>query len=410
MSAPADSRVVRATRRALRLYARTPALRRTPPRVTIVLRSGYGMGGTIRSAYNIAGWVARSHPVELLSLVRRRDEPFFELPPGVAVSALHDRRPEARRDGPIARRLAERPSVLLHPDEHVGDDSSLLTDLRLVRRLRRSSGWIIGTRPGLNVLLAELTPARVTTIGHEQLHLRAHPPSLRRAIRRAYPGLDAVVVLTERDRRRYARLVGTGTRVVRIPNSVRPLGGGPPDLDARTIIAAGRLTNQKGFDLLIRAFARIAGDFPEWTLRICGEGRKRGRLERMIARRGLEGRVELPGAVDDLGTEMERAALFVLSSRLEGFPLVLLEAMSKGLPVVSFACPTGPRDVIADRRDGRLVRPEKVAALGRAMAEVMRDPQLRRRLGAAARETAEAYRIEAVGPQWDRLLAETRGR
>ena len=390
--------------RALRLYARTPSVRKDPPRVTILLRSAYGMGGTIRNAYNVAGWLAQSHSVEVLSVVRRRDEPFFEVPPGVTVSALGDQRPDARRGGPLARLLESRESVLVHPLDHVHPDSSLLTDWRLVRRLRRSTGWAIGTRPALNLILAELAPPRLATIAHEQVHLRAHAPDLRSAIRHTYPGLDAVVVLTERDRARYARMLGKATSVVGIPNTVRPPGGGPPDLDATTILAAGRLTEQKGFDLLIRAFARIADDFPDWQLRICGEGRKRGRLERMIARRGLEDRISLPGPAQNLGEEMERASLFVLSSRFEGFPLVLLEAMYKGMPIVSFACPTGPRDILHNRRDGMLVKPEKVVRLGRRMAEVMSDAELRRRLGAAAHETAGAYTVEAVGPLWDDLL------
>jgi glycosyltransferase involved in cell wall biosynthesis len=221
--------------------------------------------------------------------------------------------------------------------------------------------------------------------------------------------LDALVVLTEGDAREYARLVPGLARLAVIPNSVRRLEGGRASLSGTTILAAGRLTPQKGFDLLIRAFARLAGAYPEWRLRICGGGPQREVLERLIDEHGLGDIVSLPGRVKRLGEEMARASMFVLSSRFEGFPLILVEAMSKALPVVSFDCPTGPRDVIDDRRDGILVPREDVDALAGAMRELIADPELRRRLGAEAARTAADYTIEALGPRWDDLFDELTG-
>jgi glycosyltransferase involved in cell wall biosynthesis len=105
---------------------------------------------------------------------------------------------------------------------------------------------------------------------------------------------------------------------------------------------------------------------------------------------------------------MERASIYALSSRFEGFPLVLLEAMGKGMAPVAFDCPTGPADIIDDHRNGLLVPFKDVAALGAALLEMIEDEELRRRCGAAAVETARSYTMEAVGPMWDRLLADLR--
>jgi glycosyltransferase involved in cell wall biosynthesis len=170
------------------------------------------------------------------------------------------------------------------------------------------------------------------------------------------------------------------------------------------VVAAGRLAPQKGFDLLIAAFGEVAADHPDWRLRILGSGDRRAELQAMIDARGLADGVELAGATSDIGAELAQASIFALSSRREGFPLVLVEAMSKGLAVVSFACPTGPEDLIEDHANGILVPPQDISAFATALRELIEDEPLRRRLGAAAATTASAYGVDAVGPRWEALL------
>jgi glycosyltransferase involved in cell wall biosynthesis len=400
-------------RRALRRYVRARPRGRPPGdpgRVIILLGSAWGMGGTIRATLNLAGYLAQRHDVEILSLMRRRETPFFPFPPGVTVTALDDRRPGATPLPlrPVRSLLTARSSVLMSRQDRLFPETSLWTDVRLVRRLRGQSGFLIGTRPGLNLLAADLSPPGLITIGQEHMHLRAHPDELQRRLKRRYRHLDAVVVLTERDRRRYQRLLRGKTRLEQMPNSVPPVDGDTASLDGTAILAAGRLGRQKGFDMLIKAFAQVAPTHPEWRLRICGDGGWRPRLERLIAEYGLEDAVTLAGPVEQLDDEMRTAALFVLSSRFEGFPLVLLEAMAAGLAVVSFDCPTGPRDVIDDHRNGILVPRRNIDALAEGMRELMDDPALRRRLGAAAAETARGYSMDAIGPRWEALLDELR--
>ena len=116
--------------------------------------------------------------------------------------------------------------------------------------------------------------------------------------------------------------------------------------------------------------------------------------------------MSLEGPAENIGADMAEAAIFVLSSRFEGFPLILLEAMSKGMSVVSFDCPTGPSDIIDDHRNGILVPAEDIDALARGIDEMITDEALRRRTAAAAVETSQQYTMEAVGPQWTALFAE----
>jgi glycosyltransferase involved in cell wall biosynthesis len=387
--------------------------RRRPPdhdpiRVTILLVHAWGMGGTIRTMLNVAGRLAARHEVEVLSVLRKREEPFFPFPPGVTVTAADDRRPGA--GGRPARLLRRLPGALLYPGDWTSRSTTLWTDVQLIRRLWRvRSGVLVGTRPALNLLVSHV-PRGPAVVASEHAAFERYNPSLKREIRRRYPALDAVVVLGEHERAPVERAVGRATPVHVIPNAVPPLPGERSRLDRPVVLAVGRLLRVKGFDRLIRAFALVAPDHPEWRLRICGSGDERAALRALITELGLKPRVRLTGRVPHIERELEGASVFALSSRSEGLPLALLEAMSKGLAVVSFACPTGPAELIEHGVDGLLVPDGDEPALARAISAVIEDEALRRRLGAAAVRKAAAFGIDAVGERWDALVAELAGR
>jgi glycosyltransferase involved in cell wall biosynthesis len=373
--------------------------------VRILLMHAFGMGGTIRTTLNLAGELAQSNEVELVSVIRTRDRPFFPLPNGVRVDALEDRRPTARRSW-LRRGLERLPSLLVHDEDYAFLGCSLWSDLQLVRKLRSlPRSVLITTRPALNVLAARLAPPGVVTVGQEHLNFNAHRPGLAAEIRQAYGSLDALAVLTVDDLRDYGRLLaGSRTRVVRIPNSLPELDGPRSPLTEPVVVAAGRLTPQKGFDLLIEAFERVVRERPDWTLRIYGAGPKRDELRRMILERELYNHVHLMGPTRHLGEAFSRASVFALSSRYEGFGMVIIEAMSKGLPVVAFDCPRGPSEIINDGVDGVLVPAGDVDALADALLALIGDADRRRALGAAAVRTAGGFDVRAVGRQWDELL------
>jgi glycosyltransferase involved in cell wall biosynthesis len=392
-------------RRVLRLR---PQERRAPgerPKVTILLLHAYGMGGTIRATFNLAARLAHDYEVEILSVQRRRNEPCFPFPPGVTVTTADDRRAGA---APFPARLLRRfRSRLMHPSDRMARNATLWTDLTLLRRLWRvRSGVLMGTRPALNMLVPEAAHPGLALVAAEHTTFRAYRDPHVRSIRARYPQLDAVVVLTEREQRRFDRVLKGSTRVVTIPNAVAEPTGPPAPLERPVVLAAGRLMRVKGFDRLVRAFAQVARAHPEWRLRICGGGDERAALLAQIDELGAAGSIELVGRVGDLEREMQDASMFVLSSRAEGLPLVMLEAMGKGLPVVSFDCPTGPRNVISDGVDGVLVKNGDVDALAQAIIALIEDDDRRRRLAAAGRETARLYGMENIGRKWEALMAE----
>jgi glycosyltransferase involved in cell wall biosynthesis len=374
-----------------------------PPPVRILLLNAYAMGGTIRAVFSLAGHLAGDREVEIISLIQRRERPFFPLPHGVAVTVLDDRT-ELR--GRVRALLSRAPSILTPIEDGSFRSLSLWTDLLLARRIRGLGHEVlIGTRPSLNLLAAELSGPGLVTVGQDHMNLGSYRPELRRAIRRRYGRLTALTVLTAAALADYEEaLAGSPVRIVRIPNALPELDGGVSSGRNKVIIAAGRLARQKGFDLLIRAFEDVADDHPDWVLRIYGSGEERERLKRMIAERGLDGRVILKARTTAFGPRLADASVYVLSSRFEGLPMVIIEAMSKGLAVVSFDCPQGPAELITHRGDGLLVPAGDVAGLSAALREVIEDVGLRRRLGARARRSAQAYDLGVVGRQWEDLL------
>ena len=197
-----------------------------------------------------------------------------------------------------------------------------------------------------------------------------------------------------------------------IPNPVPAVGDGDPGVGSRnaTIVGMGRLSREKGFDLLLRAVAMIAGTQASWSLVIWGEGECRGELESLRDELGLRGKVSFPGWTAEPFGELRRSGIFVLSSRYEGFPNVLCEAMACGLPAVSFDCPSGPREIIRDGVDGILVPAEDCEELARALRRLLEDESERSRLGERAVEVADRFGIRGVMSMWEDVLTKATDR
>ena len=386
-------------------------------KIRFLVTNAQAPSGVVRTVFTLAGRLARQHDVEVVSVYTPGRKALHKPPRGVPVRNLVDLSKDRRErvggpldvlTGPAREWLREQPSRLVHEDDTRYQNFSLLTDVALLRYLRSvTDGVMVGTRAGLNLAMARHGRPSVTKIGQEHLYLSKYKPPLRDAIRHHYPSLDLVVSLTERDAADYRALLGPGARVTTIPNAVprRP----PADDSARerVVLAAGRMSRQKGWDRLIPAFGVLAREHPDWTLRLFSQGQAdlMAKLVAQIAEEGLGDRVELPGFTRRLPQEMERASIFAMSSRFEGFPMVLLEAMSCGLPPVSFDCPNGPAEMIDHGRNGLLVPQNDVMALGQRLSELAADEERRRAMGAAARESSRQYTAEAVYEQWERAFA-----
>jgi GalNAc-alpha-(1->4)-GalNAc-alpha-(1->3)-diNAcBac-PP-undecaprenol alpha-1,4-N-acetyl-D-galactosaminyltransferase len=258
----------------------------------------------------------------------------------------------------------------------------------------------------------------IPVIVSERVHPAYNPiPRVWRFARRMiYPFAAAVTVQTEDGAEWFRRWTWIKHPVV-ISNATRS----PQDLATRAneivpatpsppiILAIGRLAKQKGFDLLLDAFYRTGLARIGWHLAILGEGPERCALEQQAIKLGVAEVVSLPGFVD-VGQWLGRSEIFVLSSRFEGFPNALIEAMQMRRACVSFDCPSGPRDLIESGRNGLLVPPQDVAALSEALQRLAADPVLRCQLGAEAEKVGERFSPALVYGTWLSLIDSVYGK
>lgn len=262
-----------------------------------------------------------------------------------------------------------------------------------------------------------LLGTKVPVIISERLHPAYNPinSAWRIARQLTYPLADAVTVQTE-DGAEWLRRRMHVRRPIVIANAVRyqhdvqaPAAiGGPTGLQP-FILAMGRLAEQKGFDLLLRAFQQSDLLRHGWRLAILGEGAEREALQRQAASLGIADAVTLPGHVAAIGPWLQQAGIFVLSSRYEGFPNVLMEAMQLGRACISFDCPSGPRELIEDNVSGVLVPAEDVTGLATSMRHLALDADLRSRLGGEATKVNERFSPEVVYSRWLQVIDSVAG-
>jgi len=207
--------------------------------------------------------------------------------------------------------------------------------------------------------------------------------------------LEKFVVLTEEDTYYWDKLKN---KVV-IPNPLTKYPSSKSDGKSKIVISVGRYDYQKGFDLLIEAWAIVAQKHPDWTLRIFGPGNN-SIYQKLADDLGLHQYVECHGVSDRVYDEMAKASIYVLSSRYEGFGLVLIEAMAVGLPCVAFACPAGPRDIVLDHKDGILVEKNNVPKLADAISYLIEHDNERENYSRLAITKSERYRIDNIMNKW----------
>ncbi|WP_392872274.1 stealth conserved region 3 domain-containing protein [Streptomyces sp. LN499] len=381
-------------------------------KITFLLTTADAVGGTERAVFNQAAELADRHEVRVLSVFKSKAELFFSPDERVRVDYLVDmtgpvQRPLRRADldDSVYTALAQQPSSLV--DRAWEAAFNRLSDVELGFALEHTdTDILVTTTPALMALAVQLAPAAVITVHQEhrvsELRGTSGEPLLRYAAR-----LDALAVLSDRTRDWFAETLGaTAPRIEVVPNAL-PVGFRPRStLETRTVVIAGRLVGEKQLDQALDAWALLAPYHPNWTLRIFGDGPLSGALRRQVTQLGLHDCVQLNGNSPHLAEEWAKASISLLTSKNEAFPLVLMEAQAAGVPVVSYDCPNGPREIILDGQSGFLVPPGDVEALAGRLNQLMTDGPLRHRMGAEAAESITRFAPPLVTARWESFFQE----
>ena len=335
-----------------------------------------------------SGLAARGHDVAVLTYDPPGAPSFYPLDPRVRRLALPIGRAtestsasETAARLPALRRLVRRE----RPDVAIGFMHSIYVPMALA---------LIGT--GVPLVASEHIVYR---------HFDSRPVE-KWLLNLVPPLLAGITTISEPARATFPNHLARGMTVVPNPVGAAPTARADPKGPSRkTLLTVGRLEEQKDHRTLIAAFARIAGEFPDWQLRIVGEGSLRTELQAQVEAAGLSGRVEMPGTITDVAAEYLAGQLFVIPSVYESFGLATAEALAHGLPAIGFADCPGTNELIQPGVNGLLVGgPDRPLALAEGLREAMASEKLRTQLAAQAPQSVSMYRLADVLNAWEELL------
>lgn len=265
----------------------------------------------------------------------------------------------------------------------------------------KSIDILLGTTHAFNCLMICMS-RKVKKVACEHMSYEACPLISKKIRKFCYPRLSAIVLLTNADAKHYNFV--DKSKLFVIPNSLSFVADEPAKLENKRIIAVGRLTEQKGFDILMSIAQIIKDEIPDWHIDIFGDGEDKSKLLELISEKKLESFVIINPPTKNIKEELLASSLFVMTSRWEGLPMILLEAKACGLPIVSFDCPEGPADVIRDCEDGFLIECGDINALSEKIILLGKNLELRKQFGLMAKQSSNKYTASSIFIKWKDLF------
>ncbi len=334
-------------------------------------------GGTERMTAWLANTLCQNHSVTVLSLNMTKPEIFYSL------------------DGNVSH-------------DAVGE-GNVLSKIRKIKKLIRSHGFdvLINVDTGMGyigILSAKHTRCKTVTWEHSNFHNNWNSKIFPYIRKYAAKHSDAFVTLTERDKKNYE------SNIKCVPITVIPNPSDKHDfvydINSKTILSAGLFNKIKRFDLIIPTAEKVFEKHPDWNWVICGDGPELAAVKKLAKNSSVEKNIIFPGAVKDMSGYYKKAAMYVMTSEAEGLPMVLLEAKSYGLPIVSFDINTGPSDIVRDGENGYLTESGNTELLAQKIIALAGDDELRSRFSKNSQSDMEKFSTEAITESWEKLLTE----
>ena len=360
----------------------------------------YNSGGMERVLANKANWlVKQGHEVVIVTTDQRGERPFFPLDERIKCFDLGVNY-EENNGKSFINKLIHYP---FKQQKHKRKLTELLQSLRadvVISMFCNDASFIPSIKDGSKKIL-EIHFSRFKRLQYGRKGLWKLADEYRSKLdAKVAARFDRFVVLTDEDKEYWEGL----KNMCVIGNARSFVLQKPAELDNKKVIAVGRYSYQKGFERLIAAWHRVCQQKNDWTLHLVGDGELREELQKQIEELNLGDKVILGKAVTDMPTVYQEASILAMTSHYEGLPMVLLEAQAAGLPIVSFQCKCGPKDVIEDGVDGFLVKEGDTDALAEKLLLLMDDEMLRKKMGAAAFERSERYAEDHIMKQWTDLF------
>ncbi|NUS55712.1 MAG: glycosyltransferase family 4 protein [Streptomycetaceae bacterium] len=374
-----------------------------PRDIFIVCNNIEELGGLQRWAHHVAGLFAASgHDVHLIGVVHPQEVHQYGRDLPYRTTVLHDEHPPSAWS---PKRLRDRLNVQAQAREQRrrADVQAAADRLTSLFRQARPGGIVIVPQVWAMEWVALSDPGKLRVIGMSHESFQASQASSRFGrVKRYFSDVDLLLLLTQEDADEWVANGMNNTGAMPNPLPITPEI--TADRSAKTVVSLGRLSFEKGYDLLLTAWSHVAPRHPDWTLRLFGSGPEADNLRKQAAELGVSGSVEFPGQTADIEGALRDASVFALASRAEGFPMSLLEAMAMGLPCAAFDCAPGVREIVDDGGNGFLLTPGNTAGLADALERLITDRDLRETLGDQARVDVQQFSADAILDRWESVF------
>ncbi len=372
-----------------------------------ILSLHLGYGGIEKSIIALANLLCKKYEVEIVCTYKLYDKPVFDLNKKVNVCYLM----EGYRPNRVEFKRALKKKKIFTAFKE-GLKSLKILHLRrktMINYIKNSDAdVIISTRDIFNAWLGDYAKSEVLKIGWEHNHYHDNYRYARNVIRSVYY-LDYFVLVSASLKDFYeSHLTTSNCQCVYIPNIIDKIPKKVSSLETKRIFSVGRLSPEKGYMDLLKVFSVIANKYSTWHLDIIGDGVEKERLEKFINNHELNERVTLHGFQnkDYIDKILHDSSIYVMTSYTESFGIVLLEAMSHGLPCIAFDSAEGARELINSGMNGYLIKNRSYAAMIKKIEDLMKNKNVRKKIGLAGRESIKIYTSEIVGEQWYNLIEE----
>ena len=361
-------------------------------------------GGIEKQTVNLANTLCSHYRVELITVYSMGKTPAYPVDPRVKIRYLIDDKPNRSEFKAAVKKL--NPIKIIKEGIRAARILYLKDRLMIKAIKALDCDAVLSTRAEYAFLLSKYAPAGVNTITQEHLHNDSE--KYVSYVKNAFSNIDRLVVLCPWSGENFSRWLSDNKKIeiTEIPNILNVIPSESAALGGFRIVSAGRLHPVKNFSSLIRVFAKISEKIPEASLTIVGGGEEEGKLKAEIKKLGLEDRITVTGMVsaDKVREYMLSSDIYLMTSHTECFPMVLLEASSVGLPLISYDVPVGPRAIIAEGENGYLIPYGDETAMADKAAALLSDRETLLRLGKRAKEMSYNYTEEKILPLWQEIL------